>query len=47
MNPLEYEFQFTYGQENMSYSPYMKALRKAVDDWSRDKIAKGQADMTE
>ena len=45
--PLEYEFQFTYGQENMSYSPYMKALRKAVDDWSRNKIAKGQADMTE
>ena len=45
--PLEYEFQFTYGQENMSYSPYMKALRRAVDDWSRDKIAREQADKAE
>ncbi len=41
--PLEYEFQFTYGQENMSYSPYMQTLRKAVDDWSREKIASGEA----
>ena len=36
--PLEYELQFTYGQENMEFSPYLKELRAAVDDWSREKI---------
>ena len=36
--PLEYDLQFTYGQENMKFSPYLKELRAAVDDWSREKI---------
>ena len=37
--PLEYDLQFTYGQENMQFSEYLKELRAAIDDWSRDKIA--------
>ena len=36
--PLEYDLQFTYGQENMKFSGYMTELRTAVDDWSREKI---------
>lgn len=36
--PLEYDLQFTYGQENMQFSEYLKELRAAIDDWSRDKI---------
>ena len=37
--PLEYELQLTYGQENMTFSPYMIELRNCVDAWTRDKIA--------
>ena len=36
--PLEYDLQLTYGQEYMEFSPCMKALRGAVDDWTRRKI---------
>lgn len=36
--PLEYDLQFTYGQENMKFSGYMTQLRTAVDDWSHEKI---------
>ena len=36
--PLEYDLQFTYGQENMQFSPYLRRLREAVDAWSRKKI---------
>ena len=38
--PLEYDLQFTYGQENMKFSNYMTELRAQVDDWSREKIEK-------
>jgi putative hydrolase of HD superfamily len=38
--PLEYDLQFTYGQENMKFSPYLKELRAVVDDWSREKIGR-------
>ena len=37
--PLEYELQFTYGQEQMQFSPYVKELRAAVDQWTARKIA--------
>lgn len=37
--PLEYDLQLTYGRENMQFSEYLKELRSAVDDWTRDKIA--------
>lgn len=36
--PLEYELQFTYGQENMEFSTYMKELREVIDAWTRRKI---------
>ena len=36
--PLEYDLQFTYGQENMKFSPYLTEVRAVVDEWSRDKI---------
>ncbi len=36
--PLEYDLQFTYGQENMKFSPYLKEVRAVVDEWSREKI---------
>ena len=36
--PLEYALQFTYGQENMQFSEYLKELRALVDQWSTDKI---------
>ena len=38
--PLEYDLQFTYGQENMQFSEYLKELRAQIDDWSREKIEK-------
>ena len=36
--PLEYELQFTYGQENMKLSPWLVQLRQEIDEWSRRKI---------
>lgn len=39
--PLEYELQLTYGQEEAEAFPYMKRLREAVEQDSRDKISKG------
>ena len=37
--PLEYDLQFTYGRENMKFSPWLTELRNAVDAWSARKIA--------
>ena len=42
--PLEYDLQFTYGRENTDASPTLRALREAVDAWSRRKIDGGAAD---
>lgn len=36
--PLEYELQFTYGEENVQFSPYLKELKEAVDDMTKKKI---------
>ncbi|MBE6104579.1 MAG: HD domain-containing protein [Erysipelotrichaceae bacterium] len=38
--PLEYDLQLTYGQDQISFSPYFKGLRVLIDDWTRDKIEK-------
>lgn len=35
--PLEYDLQLTYGQENVQFSPYLKALRECIDEWTREK----------
>ena len=40
--PLEYELQFTYGQENIKFSPYFQKLRREIDDWTRRKIDENQ-----
>ena len=37
--PLEYDLQLRYGRENVEFSPYMKALKAEIDDWTRRKIA--------
>ena len=39
--PLEYDLQLTYGREQMEFFAYMRALRDEVDNWTREKIAKG------
>ena len=36
--PLEYDLQYTYGQENMKFSEYFIELRKYVDEWTKRKI---------
>jgi len=41
--PLEYELQLTYGQENMSFSPWLTELRAVVDAWTVKKIAASEA----
>ena len=40
--PLEYDLQLTYGAENVTFSPYMTALREEINQWTRDKIAEGK-----
>lgn len=36
--PLEYDLQFEYGKENVTFSPYMQALKAEVDKMTREKI---------
>ena len=36
--PLEYDLQLTYGAENVQFSEYLKALKSAVDKWTKEKI---------
>lgn len=39
--PLEYDLQFTYGRENVAFSPYLTALKAAIDKQTREKIDGG------
>ena len=36
--PLEYDLQLTYGEENVQFSPYLRSLKQAVNDWTKRKI---------
>ena len=36
--PLEYDLQLRYGAENVTFSPYMQALKAHIDSWTRKKI---------
>ena len=36
--PLEYDLQFTYADSNTSFHPYLKALDREVDAWTKRKI---------
>ena len=40
--PLEYDLQFTHGREQVQFSPYLRALREAIDAQSREKIEGGK-----
>ena len=40
--PREYQLNLTYADENVAFSPYLTALREAVRDETREKIAKGE-----
>ncbi|NLG04384.1 MAG: HD domain-containing protein [Clostridia bacterium] len=42
--PLEYDLQFTYGTEQVAFSPYMMRLKEAVDQQTRKKIAEEVSD---
>ena len=37
--PLEYDLQYTYGKEQIQFSPYLKSLRAEIDAWTTRKIA--------
>lgn len=37
--PLEYDLQLRYGEENVQFSPYFRALKEEINDWTRRKIA--------
>lgn len=37
--PLEYDLQLRYGQENVTFSPYMQSLKAEIDAWTRRKIS--------
>ena len=36
--PLEYDLQLRYGAENVTFSPYMQALKAEIDTWTKRKI---------
>ena len=40
--PLEYELQLSYGKEQVQFSPYLREFKKAVDEWTREKIEKNK-----
>lgn len=37
--PLEYDLQMTYGEAEVQFSPFLRALREEVRDWTKNKIA--------
>ena len=36
--PLEYDLQYTYGKEQIQFSPYLQSLRAEIDAWTTQKI---------
>lgn len=36
--PLEFDLQLTYGREQVAFSPYLRGLKAAVDDFTRREI---------
>ena len=43
--PLEYALQFTYGKKDLEFSPYFQALRREIDEISREKIRSGGGEI--
>lgn len=42
--PLEYELQFTYGSENVKFSPYLQRLKAEIDRRTAEKISSAGTD---
>ena len=42
--PLEYELQFTYGSENVKFSPYLQRLKAEIDRRTAEKISSAATD---
>ena len=40
--PLEYDLQLRYGRENVQFSPWFRALKAEIDEWTIRKIAESQ-----
>lgn len=40
--PLEYELQFTYGRDKVTFSPYLQELKADIDQITAAKITKSQ-----
>ena len=36
--PLEYDLQLTYGSKEVEFSPYLKELKRIINEWTKDKI---------
>ena len=36
--PLEYDLQLTYGREQVAFSPFLREVKAALDQWTREKI---------
>ena len=36
--PLEYELQYTYPEQAVAFSPFLKEVKAAVDEWTTQKI---------
>lgn len=45
--PLEYELQLTHGADKVEFSPYLKEVKTAVDEWTRAKIAAAKEETGE
>ena len=43
--PLEYELQFTYASDSVSFSPYLQRLKTRVDQWTHMKIRESQKEQ--
>ena len=40
--PLEYDLQLCYGEENVQFSPYLRELKKQINECTKEKIAEGK-----
>lgn len=36
--PLEYELQYNHGRQQVQFSPWLRQLKAAVDEWTTEKI---------
>lgn len=41
--PLEYELQYEHGKQQVQFSPWLRALKAEVDEWTTEKIQNKKA----